>query len=297
MTYRTPTLAACLAAITALVVARPVRAQAVEIQPTKSFENVVTGGASPACLARIPDAELEPIEEFLSVAPPSGARWDRAMASFWSAIGGDVAELMRGAATATTADGRPQLAWQLASGRVQVTAFRDGRVRWKVEDAVPTAGDSLMLGALTSSVGGGLPAWPDTTVDSSVVALGFEGVGITRTPKLYESPYGVMVPAFATRRPVLVEAEMASNESPAGYPERLRKLGVQGSVALSFIVDTLGRADPETFDTVVGTDEEFTAAALDAVRRARFEPAVRGGRRVRMVVQVPFFFVFAGAQR
>ena len=91
---------------------------------------------------------------------------------------------------------------------------------------------------------------------------------------------------------------MASNESPAGYPEGLRKLRVQGSVALSFIVDTLGRVDARNITDLLRSPgdahaeghQEFVVAARITARSHRYRPATVGGCRVPMLVRQQFTF-------
>lgn len=74
------------------------------------------------------------------------------------------------------------------------------------------------------------------------------------------------------------------------YPDSLLRAGVEGRVLVEFVVDTTGVPDPETFGVVLTTDRLFTEAVRRAVLATRFTPAVRGGSRVRQLVQMPFRF-------
>ncbi|MDQ3698292.1 MAG: TonB family protein [Gemmatimonadota bacterium] len=75
------------------------------------------------------------------------------------------------------------------------------------------------------------------------------------------------------------------------YPDSLRDARVSGSVLAEFVVDTAGEVELETFGTVSSTHPLFTEAVRRALGGARFHPAVRAGRVVRQVVQLPFRFV------
>ncbi len=80
------------------------------------------------------------------------------------------------------------------------------------------------------------------------------------------------------------------------YPELLRQGGIEGFVVVGFIVDTAGRAEPESI-TVLGTTEVgFNFAATDLVRRSRYRPGrVRGKPvRTRATLRVEFSLVEPG---
>lgn len=74
------------------------------------------------------------------------------------------------------------------------------------------------------------------------------------------------------------------------YPDSLYRAGVQGAVVAEFVVDTVGRVAMETVGVVSTTHPLFTDAVRQALPDARFYPAMRGGQRVRQVVQLPFRF-------
>lgn len=74
----------------------------------------------------------------------------------------------------------------------------------------------------------------------------------------------------------------------AGYPSELRSRAVEGVVTLIFIVDETGRvANPRVEKS---THPEFEAPALEALRQWKFEPAVKGGKRVSCRMRVPIRF-------
>ena len=77
------------------------------------------------------------------------------------------------------------------------------------------------------------------------------------------------------------------------YPDALRRAGVEGEVLVSFVVDTLGRAEPSSFTVLRATHELFAQAVRAAVARQRFDPARVGSRAVRQLVQQLFSFTIS----
>ena len=75
------------------------------------------------------------------------------------------------------------------------------------------------------------------------------------------------------------------------YPPELYSTSVSGSVLAEFVVDTTGSVEQETVSIVASSHPLFSAATLKALQNAHFAPAVKGGARVRQVVQQPFSFV------
>jgi protein TonB len=75
------------------------------------------------------------------------------------------------------------------------------------------------------------------------------------------------------------------------YPYELRMGGVEGQVDLKLYVDTNGRV----FDVEVAraTNPGFINAAMEAVRRWRFEPGLRKGKAVNFVMLQPIPFRLA----
>ena len=77
------------------------------------------------------------------------------------------------------------------------------------------------------------------------------------------------------------------------YPDSLKAAKVKGHVVLEFVVDTLGNVETETIGVVLSTHPRFAESARNAVWRASFSPAIRQGRRVRQLVQLPVHFEVA----
>ncbi len=80
-------------------------------------------------------------------------------------------------------------------------------------------------------------------------------------------------------------------EQPAPeYPPALAQLRVAGVVDLSYVVDTLGRAEPKTLVTVRSSHPAFEAAARRTVLASRYRPARLRGVAVRQLVRQRFAF-------
>jgi protein TonB len=72
------------------------------------------------------------------------------------------------------------------------------------------------------------------------------------------------------------------------YPAELRRQRIEAVVTVSFTVDASGK----TADSRVEKSEHpaFERPALDAVRQWKFEPAVKGGKRVPCRMRIPIRF-------
>jgi hypothetical protein len=72
-------------------------------------------------------------------------------------------------------------------------------------------------------------------------------------------------------------------------PYRMRDVRT-GRTMLQFVVDTTGWVDRCSITLVEESSAEWTAAVLPELRRARYEPARKDGRRVRQVVYQVFTY-------
>lgn len=78
------------------------------------------------------------------------------------------------------------------------------------------------------------------------------------------------------------------------YPEEMRQKNIKGQVVASFVVSSIGTADPSTFKALRATHPAFEAAVRAALPCMRFVPAELRGRPVRKRVTQPFTFDIAG---
>jgi periplasmic protein TonB len=83
---------------------------------------------------------------------------------------------------------------------------------------------------------------------------------------------------------------LATNPLPR-YPAELRAARIEGKVLARFVVDTTGRVRMESVIVDASPHPKFTDAVVDALRRARFQPAEYRGRKVPQLVSQPFQFV------
>ena len=84
-------------------------------------------------------------------------------------------------------------------------------------------------------------------------------------------------------------ARTADSSAPM-YPPDLMKAGTEGSVAVRFVVDTTGRADPGSIEIVRATHPDFAQSVRFAVPRMSFSPARVDGHKVRQAVEQTFDF-------
>lgn len=94
-----------------------------------------------------------------------------------------------------------------------------------------------------------------------------------------------------------VEVDSVAIPDPNGeapiYPPTLLKLGIEGAVIASFVVDSTGRADVTTFHLLQDADPEFVSAVKTALARMRYRPAMFGGKRVNQLAEQRFSFRLA----
>jgi protein TonB len=74
------------------------------------------------------------------------------------------------------------------------------------------------------------------------------------------------------------------------YPDQLRAAGITGRVVLRLVVDTTGRVERETVTVLESSHDLFARAVIAVLPSLRFTPAEAGGRKVRMLVVLPFEF-------
>jgi protein TonB len=74
------------------------------------------------------------------------------------------------------------------------------------------------------------------------------------------------------------------------YPDQLRVAGVTGRVVVRLVVDTMGRVEPASVVIRESSHDLFAQAVRAVLPSLRFTPAAAGGRKVRMLVDLPFEF-------
>ncbi|HEV7837931.1 MAG TPA: energy transducer TonB, partial [Gemmatimonadaceae bacterium] len=74
------------------------------------------------------------------------------------------------------------------------------------------------------------------------------------------------------------------------YPRTARLTGQSGSAIVQFVVDTSGRAKPESIMCTQATYKDFADAAMAAVKTMEFTPAELEGHKIEQLVQYPIDF-------
>jgi len=74
------------------------------------------------------------------------------------------------------------------------------------------------------------------------------------------------------------------------YPDLLREAGIQGRVLVQAIIDTTGRAEPQSIDVIQSPNPGFDQSARDYMLGAVFRPARVHGRAVRVLLNLPIDF-------
>lgn len=126
-----------------------------------------------------------------------------------------------------------------------------------------------------ASAGSGTQATPNTAATDA------DALGAGATEEFAEAFEVVDVDSVAVRDP--------SSAAPA-YPPELMRAGVAGWAAVRFVVDSTGRVDMRTVETLGFTSIEFFLAVKEAMPRMRFRPAMVGDRPVRQLAEQMFRF-------
>jgi protein TonB len=95
--------------------------------------------------------------------------------------------------------------------------------------------------------------------------------------------------AFTTDQ-VEIPVTIARGSPVPRFPEMMRSAGVDGSVRVRFVVDTLGRVEMSSVEQLEASHPAFATAVLSTLPRMRFTPARVGDHRVRQMVELPMVF-------
>jgi TonB family protein len=89
----------------------------------------------------------------------------------------------------------------------------------------------------------------------------------------------------------IVEEKPAVLSGPVPvYPELLKQAQITGRVLVQAIVDTLGRAEPNSVKVLQSPNPGFDQSAKNYILKTLFRPARVHGRAVRVLVQIPIDF-------
>jgi TonB family protein len=81
---------------------------------------------------------------------------------------------------------------------------------------------------------------------------------------------------------------------PPPYPELLHQAGIGGVVLIQAIIDTSGRAEPNSVRIIQSPNPGFDPGSRSYVLHALFRPARVHGRAVRVLIQVPIDYRITG---
>ena len=213
-----------------------------------------------------------------------------------------------GGSAGDTPDLDSTLAPESVPARVTVTYRRDGSASRR---AMSISGDTMATRMLTKAFdvlrdsSQAAMVWPDGYRADSIVVM------LELSPAIVAS--NGLVRLDATRRPAFrvfrlltppMTAALAQPDQPVPrYPAEAEQNRVEAAVLLRFVVDTNGRALPETIRDIrpryregmsedgVQYHDAFARSTRDAVVRWRFTPAHVGPCPVRQWVNLPIKFV------
>lgn len=203
--------------------------------------------------------------------------------------------------------------WAGVGSWLELTAYGDGRVTWRVpwSRQGDTAAVALLARVLDSMRVSGeatlfrpsdpaAPAPDSAHFEFSILwpTVDHDGKAI---PPRSERP---AQPLFSMLVPWMDPAHVAKGAMPT-YPGVALSRGYRGTVIMQFVVDTTGRAEPRTVRDLwpprvprLAPNKEmvyqaFVEASRDAVVRTRYAPARIGGCPVKQIVQQPYEYDIA----
>ena len=90
--------------------------------------------------------------------------------------------------------------------------------------------------------------------------------------------------------PKLVSPAAAARLIARTYPENLRRSGTGGTVRLSFVIGTNGKAEPGSIEVVDASTPALATAAKSVAENIEFVPGKKGGQSVRSRVELPITY-------
>lgn len=136
------------------------------------------------------------------------------------------------------------------------------------------------LPSIDSSIGTTIPA--ESLFDGGLANTREHGAGSATG-----SDSGEPMLASQVDKPVMARD---GNPNPK-YPSLLESSRTEGSVLVQFVVDTLGRAEMNSFKVLDASNDRFAQSLRSTLPKWRFYPAEAGGRKVKQIVQLPLRFV------
>jgi len=148
----------------------------------------------------------------------------------------------------------------------------------------PYAAESATIGyVLTVADTNGLSRSVVTDIDGMEEFLDLLAKGAVAATTLTEAELQRLGPV--TQRPI----ELAKHVNFV-YPRTARLTGQSGSAIVQFVVDTSGRARPESIVCTQATYKDFAEAAMAVAKTMEFIPATLEGHKIEQFVQYPIDF-------
>jgi protein TonB len=116
-------------------------------------------------------------------------------------------------------------------------------------------------------------------VEGGIAAGAVGGTGKVDAAEVFDAIYEA-----STSDSRFEQAVMVSQPVPR-YPAPLQAAGIEGRVAVEFVIDTAGRVEPASLRVLESTHPAFAAAAREALARAAFRPARLGTHPVRQLTR------------
>ena len=263
-----------------------------------------------ACFAALPSDAFSRVNVFL--VPTIGDTTQRAIVPQVALLLQSVLEFARtraGVPADSAGPGEPGLSWRQLVGDLLVTAHRDGRITWRVDNntggrARGDAAAAWLAGAVSAAreANEAFLAWPDgMRGDSAVVRVAFMRPWVNATgvvqPLRAELPVLAFTLAVPREEPVRVERDPRIR-----YPDGQLRLRGTARIVLQFVVDTAGRIEAgsvhEVLPDAVARDPafkssaylEFLRAVTDGLMTGRYVPARIGSCVAAQLVQQGFEF-------
>jgi TonB family protein len=161
------------------------------------------------------------------------------------------------------------------------------RMRYVLGNSIlvqPFAADSTTIGyLLTVADTSGASRQVVTDKDGMEEFLDLLAKGVAAAKTLTDDE--LKRPGPVTQKPI----ELAKHVNFV-YPRTARLAGQSGSAVVQFVVDTSGRAKPESIVCTQATYKDFAEAAMAAVKTMEFIPATLEGHKIEQLVQYPIDF-------
>lgn len=182
----------------------------------------------------------------------------------------------------------------LASGKAEDTGPVDTMMVYvsqeeeqKQEEPEPVVLDVQLKGFQTIAAPTEIPTdIPEIDLKETFDPKNYSGVGVEggSATGIVLSSDQVFLESVVEERP-----ERLTGPNPQ-FPDLLRQAGVQGRVLVQGVIDTTGRAIPNTVRVVQSPHPGFDEAAKRIMLQSLFRPGRVGGRAVKVLVSLPVDF-------